>query len=168
MANKADIPTFADATNGPNSAVFLKAMELEMAIPIKMETFYVTTCTPKLKVIFPVWAFKVNHFHNWSVKKLKARLCVCGFKQVVGCDYFETFSPIVQSITICTILIKTILLSLENQQIDYTAAFVQAPIGTYVYVEMPQGFATSGEVWKLKKYIRPQTDPLELLPSHEG
>ena len=38
-------------------------------------------------------------------------------------------------------------------KIDYTAAFVQAPIGTDVYVQMPKLFSTPGKVWKLKKSI---------------
>ena len=47
----------------------------------------------------------------------------------------------------------TILVGLENQQINYTTAFVQAPIDTDVYVKMPRLFSTPGKVWKLKKCI---------------
>ena len=153
MANKMDTPTFTEAMNGPDSAGFLKAMELEMATLIEMETFDVIKRTSKLNVISSVWAFKVKRFPDGSVKKLKARLCARGFEQVEGRDYFETFSPVVQWLTVRLILIMTILLGLENQQIDYTAAFVQAPIDTDVYVEMPRLFSTPGSVWKLKKSI---------------
>ena len=37
MANKADTPTFTEVMNGPDSAGFLKAMELEMTTLINME-----------------------------------------------------------------------------------------------------------------------------------
>ena len=47
----------------------------------------------------------------------------------------------------------TILLVLKNQQIDYTATFVQVPIDTDVYVEMPRLFSTPEKIWKLKKSI---------------
>jgi hypothetical protein len=47
----------------------------------------------------------------------------------------------------------TIIMGLENKQIDYTAAFVQAPIDTNVYIEMPRMFSTQGKVWKLRKSI---------------
>jgi hypothetical protein len=47
----------------------------------------------------------------------------------------------------------TIIMGLENKQIDYTAAFVQAPIDTDVYIEMPRMFSAQGKVWKLRKSI---------------
>jgi hypothetical protein len=47
----------------------------------------------------------------------------------------------------------TILLHLENKQIDYTASFLQAPIDHDLYVEMPKLFSVKGKVWKLKRAI---------------
>jgi hypothetical protein len=44
-------------------------------------------------------------------------------------------------------------MGLENKQIDYTAAFVEAPIDTDVYIEMPRMFSFEGKVWKLRKSI---------------
>jgi hypothetical protein len=55
--------------------------------------------------------------------------------------------------TVHIILIMTILLNLENKQIDYTAAFMQAPIDHDVYVEMPKLFQVNGKVWKLKRAL---------------
>ena len=85
---------------------------------------------------------------------LKACLCARGFEQVEGRDFFETFSLVVQWLTVRLILIMTILLGLENQKIDYTAAFVQAPIDTDVYVEMSRLFSTPGKVCGLKQSPR--------------
>jgi hypothetical protein len=47
----------------------------------------------------------------------------------------------------------TILLNLENKQIDYTAAFLQAPIDHDVYVKIPKLFQVKGKVWKLQRAI---------------
>ena len=47
----------------------------------------------------------------------------------------------------------TILLGLENQQIEYNAAFVHAPIDTDAYVEMPKLISAKRKAWKLKKNI---------------
>ena len=51
----------------------------------------------------------------------------------------------------------SILINLEPSQIDYTAAFVHAPIYGIVYVEAPVGFWTQvGDVdyiWKLNKSL---------------
>ena len=123
---------------GPDSTGFLKAMELETVTLIEMDTFSVISRTSKIKVISSVWAFKVKF----------------SLMDFSGLDYFKTFSPAIQEwLTVCLILVMTILLGLENQHIDSTPAFVQAPIDTDVYVEMPRLFSTPGKVWKLKKSI---------------
>ena len=44
----------------------------------------------------------------------------------------------------------SILLNLDTTQIDYTAAFVHAPIDYRVYVECPKGFGVEGKCRKLK------------------
>ena len=153
VASNADTPTFTEAMNGPDAAGFMKAMEVEINTLIKMDTFEVVDRQPWMKVISSVWAFKVKRFPDGSIKKLKARLCARGYEQRHGQDYFKTFAPVVQWLTVRLILVVTIILGLENKQIDYTAAFVQAPIDTDVYVEMPRLFSTKGKVWKLRKSI---------------
>ena len=99
-------------------------MEIELQTLISMDTFIVIDREPWMKVISSVWAFKVKRFPDGSVRKLKARFCARGYEQVEGQDYFKTFAPVVQWLTVRLILIMTILLGLENKQIDYTAAFV--------------------------------------------
>jgi hypothetical protein len=90
---------------------------------------------------------------NGSLRKLKACICARGFEQIEGVDYFETFAPVVQWMTVRLVLVMTILLNLENKQIDYTAAFLQAPIDHDVYDEMPKLFSVKGKVWKLQRAI---------------
>ena len=46
-----------------------------------------------------------------------------------------------------------ILLQLENKQIDYTGAFLQAPLDHDVYVDMPKMFTKAGKVWLLKRAL---------------
>ena len=153
IANQDDTPTLTEAMNGPDAAGFFKAMELELQTLIDMEVFIVVNREPWMKVISTVWAFKRKRFPDGNIRKLKARLCARGFEQVEGRDYFETYAPVVQWLTVRLILVMTIIMGLENKQIDYTAAFVQAPIDTDVYIEMPRMFSTPGKVWKLRKSI---------------
>ena len=87
------------------------------------------------------------------MNKLKAWYCAHGFKQHEGVDYFETFSSVVMWLTVCLLLVMSILLDLDTSQIDYTAAFVHDPINCTVYVEMQKGLSIDGCVWKLKKCI---------------
>jgi len=83
----------------------------------------------------------------------QACICARGFEQKEGIDYFETFAPVVQWMTVCVYLIMIILLNLHNKQIDYTAAFLQAPLDHDVYVEIPKIFISPGKVWLLKRAL---------------
>jgi hypothetical protein len=106
-----------------------------------------------MKVLSGVWALKRKRYPDGSICKLKARYCARGFEQVEGVDYFETFAPVEMWLTVCLLLIMSILLELETTQIDYTAAFVHADIDCLVHVAMPPGFGVPGQVWKLRKSL---------------
>jgi hypothetical protein len=87
------------------------------------------------------------------MSKLKARFFARGFEQIEGIDFDETFAPVVNWTTVRFLLMMSILLGLETKQVDYVTAFVQADIGTTVFVEMPRGFAQPGKVPKLKNSL---------------
>jgi hypothetical protein len=153
VANKEDNPTLKEAMNGPDAAGFMKAMEIELDTLMRMNAFIVVDRKKWMNVVSSVWAFKRKRYPDGSIRKLKARICARGFEQIEGVDYFETFAPVVQWMTVRLILIMTILLNLENKQIDYTAAFLQAPLDHDVYVDMPKLFQVEGKVWLLKRAI---------------
>ena len=46
-----------------------------------------------------------------------------------------------------------LLLNLQSVQVDYTAAFPQAPLIDDVYVEMPRWFKEKNKVYKLKRNL---------------
>ena len=102
------------------------------------------------------------------MKKLKARWCCRGDKQVKDVDFFDTFAPVVNWTTVRLLLLLTAQLDLASTQVDYTAAFVHADIDlppnyeqlseeeksrVGVFVEMPRGFAKPGYVCKLNKSL---------------
>ena len=153
MANKDDNPTFLEALSGPDAAGFITAMEAEIQTLLQLDVFEIVPRPLKHKVISGVWAFKRKQYPDGLVRKLKARYCARGFEQQKGVDYFETFAPVVMWLTVRLLLIMSILMNLETKQIDYTAAFVHAPIDCIVYVEMPKGFAIEGQVWRLSKSL---------------
>ena len=124
MANKEDTPTFMEAVTGPDAAGFHTAMQKEHATLDNMETFDVVPRKPWMNVISSVWAFRRKRYPDGSIRSLKARFCARGFEQREGIDYFETFAPVVQWLTVRLILVMTILLNLETKQIDYTSAFI--------------------------------------------
>ena len=151
--NNDDNPNLTEAMNGPDSTGLIAAMEEEIDTLIGMEAFVVVDKEPWMNVVSSVWTFRRKQFPDGTICKLKARICAQGFEQKEGIDYFETFAPVVQWMTVRICLIMIILLNLQNKQIDYTAAFLQAPLDHDVYVEMPKMFTSPGKVWLLKRAL---------------
>ena len=100
-----------------------------------------------------VWAYKIKRFPDGSLRKLKARFYVKGFKQIEGIDHFETYSPVVSWLTVCLVFTIALLLKLQSIQVDYTAAFPQAPLTNDVFIEMPRGYKEKNKVYKLKRNL---------------
>ncbi|KAL7546222.1 hypothetical protein ACHAWF_011445 [Thalassiosira exigua] len=96
----------------------------------------------KMRVLPSTWAFKIKRFPDGAVKKFKACFCACGNRQEHGVNNRETWSPVVNWSTICTIMILAAKERLVSAQCDITAAFVTAPIppDEVVYVAQPCGF----------------------------
>ena len=164
-ASSEDVPNWHQAMNGPLREGFESAMATEVDTLQRKDCWEETPQEPWMNVVKSTWAFKVKRYPDSTVKKLKARFCVRGDTQVEGVDFFDTYAPVVQWSTVRLLLILSILLNLQTCQVDYTAAFVHAPIdmeedvpdsaksGKDVYVEMPKGFRKPGTVLRLKKSL---------------
>ena len=71
--------------------------------------------------------------------------------ELEGVDFEETFTPVLNWITVRTLLVLSRTLSLSTAQIDYTVAFPQLGLNEDVYVEMPRRYSEEGMILKLKK-----------------
>ena len=164
-----DNPTWDEAMNGPNQEGYWEACLKEIStLQDSMQSWEVVTRESWMNVLPSTWAFKCKRYPSGEVRKLKARFCARGDRQIEGVDYFDTFAPVVNWTTVRIMLIMSIILNLSTKQVDYTAAFVHAPIDlpphyeqmskreqeqAGVYIEMPRGFMQPGKVLKLKKSL---------------
>ena len=108
------------------------------------------------KTILSVWAFKRKRHPDGEVYKHKARLNAHGGMQRWGVDYWETYAPVVNWISIRLLLILTVVHKLETKSIDFVLAFPQAELKRDVFMELPYGFrhGKRGQfVLKLKKNL---------------
>jgi len=169
QANAQDNPNWDEAMNGPNQEGYWEACLKEIStLQDSMQSWEVVMREPWMNVLPSTWAFKCKRYPSGEVRKLKARFCARGDKQIEGVDYFDTFAPVVNWTTVRIMLIMSIILNLSTKQVDYTAAFVHAPIDlpphyeqmskreqekAGVYIEMPRGFMKPGKVLKLKKSL---------------
>ena len=94
-ANSADTPTYKQAMNGPDHDGYVDAMDAEVKNPDKqMKAWDVVSRTDNIHVLPSIWAFRCKRFPDGIVRKLKARFCVRGDRQIEDVDYFETFAPV--------------------------------------------------------------------------
>jgi len=74
---------------------------------------------------------------------------------VGGVHFWDTYSPVVQMISVRLLLVLSLLLGLKSRSIDFTLAFTQAPIDMPTYLDLPTGFSvgdsTDEYVLELKK-----------------
>ena len=168
-ANDADNPGFEEAMNGPDAEGYWEACKLEWQTLVDMKVWDVVKRQSWMRVLPCLWILRCKRFPSGLIKKLKARLCVQGNFQRKELGHFNlTWAPTVHWNTVRLILILTAAMGLCSKQVDYTAAFVHAPIDrpagydkmtpeeknkSCVFVEMPKGYAEPGKVLRLNKSL---------------
>lgn len=85
----------------------------------------------------------------------KARLMAKGFHQVVGCDFNETFSPVIKLVTIRLIVTLALINKWDLFHLDVNNAFFNGHLEEIIYMQQPQGFESSDKilVCKLQKAL---------------
>jgi Reverse transcriptase (RNA-dependent DNA polymerase) len=167
-ASDEDNPNWNQTMHGPNKEGFWESCQKEVDTLEVMETWDVVDRESWMNVLPGTWAFKIKIFPTGLIKKLKARFCVRGDRQIARVNYFDTFTPVVSWTKVQLMLILSAILDLKTQQVDYTAAFGHAPIDRGpnfdsltpeqqrrqgVYVNMLRGFSQPGKVLRLKKSL---------------
>jgi hypothetical protein len=94
------------------------------------------------KPIKAIWSFKRKNFPDGRLNKHKARLCAHGGMQRWGENYWETYSPVVNMISVKLLLVIAKIHGLESKSIDFVLAFPQADLNIDIWMELPIGFQT--------------------------
>jgi hypothetical protein len=185
-ANAEDTPTWEQAMNGPDQDGYMQACQKETDTLVEdKDAWDVVACEPWMNVLPSTWAFKCKRYPDGTINKLKSRFCVRGDKQVKGVDFCDMFTPVVNWTTVrLMLLILSIVLGLSTHQVNYTAAFVHAPIDKDpdwdsltpeeqehhgIFVEMPRGFSEPGKVLKVKRSLYGlKQSPRNFFQFHKG
>ena len=74
------------------------------------------------------WVYKLKPGDAGNPTRYKARIVVKGFQQKKGVDFDEIFSPVVQMISIRTVLSIAASMNLEVEQLDVKTTFLHGDI----------------------------------------
>jgi hypothetical protein len=119
------------------------AMHEEYDALMKNKTWRLVPPQPGQNLIDCKWVYKIKHKADGSVDRHKARLVAKGFKQRLGIDYDDTFSPVVKPATIRIILSLAISQGWDLHQLDVKNAFLHGILEEEVYMKQPPGFVSS-------------------------
>ncbi|KAL7486075.1 hypothetical protein ACHAW6_011674, partial [Cyclotella cf. meneghiniana] len=148
-------PTWTQALQGPFQDKWWEAMGAELnSLENDLHAWELVLRVDWMNVLPSTWAFRIKRFPDGLVNKFKAWFCVHGDLQKEGIDDFETWSPVVQWIMVCMMMIIAANQHLVTAQADVTAAFVHAELAPnkHICVHQPAGFCR-GHVLKLKRSV---------------
>ena len=156
LAHEDREPTSAsEAMTSSDKAKWQSAMEMEMESLRGNEVWNLVKLPENRKTVGSKWVFKVKVGPDGSIERHKARLVVQGYSQKYGLDYDETFSPVVRTESVRTVIVLA-KNNLLLQQMDVTTAFLNGILEEEVYMKQPEGFVEKGKehlVCKLNKNI---------------
>jgi hypothetical protein len=92
---------------------------------------YAKTC-----ILPGTWVFRRKRTPDGTISKYKARYCVRGDLQE---NIQETFAPFVAWSTVRLFLVLSLTLCWKTCTIDFSSAFVQAPLSDPVWIHLPRG-----------------------------
>ena len=140
--------TFKQAMKQDDRLSFIDAMEKEINDHESRTHWHVVhrdTLPAKAKPIKAIWSFKRKRAPDGSLLKHKARMCAHGGMQQWGDSYWETYSPVVNMLTVRLILAIAKIHNLDSKAIDFVLAFPQADLEEDIWMDLPIGFQVDGQ-----------------------
>ena len=134
-----------------------EAMEREIRELLGRKTWEAVTIPHGRKATKSRWVFACKYLSDGTVERFKARFVVCGYSQIYGVDYEQSFSSTMRATTFRTLVALAAQENLRAEHIDISNAFCQADIdGVDIWVEPPRGFESlcgKGQGLKLRKAL---------------
>ena len=145
-----DILRLHEAMQAKDQKEFKAAIEKEVNDQIDNGNFSVIlqSKVPTGFRVFPgVWMLvHKRDILTREIKKYKARLAYDGSRMREGEDYDKTYAPVASWMSICLLLTFVVAFGWQTQQVDYVAAYTQAPIDLDIYMKFLCGFTVPGGV----------------------
>ena len=109
---------------------------------------------PDRRCIKCKWVFDVKRDGRY-----RARLVACGYSQIPGVDFTESYSPVINDITWRILLIILLLANYNAAIVDVETAFLHGILDEEIYMDCPPGFDFGEGACVLLQAL--QTHPLQ-------
>ena len=147
--------TYSSMMKQPDRIKFIDAMLLETQEHETRGHWSVwkrSEMPPNIKTIMSIWSFKRKRAPDGRILKYKARLCCHGGMQQWGVNFWETYAPVINWLSVRTLLALSLIHGLHTRSIDFVLAFPQAKLESDVFMEIPMGM-NYGEENDRKNYV---------------
>lgn len=119
------------------------AMQVEINNMVETGTFELVPPEEGQNPVSCGWVHKTKLDAFGTLLKLRSRLVARGNEQEEGIDFLETFSPVVRTATIRTVLHVDVTKKWKIKQLDVQNAFLHGDLKETVYMTQPPGFVDS-------------------------
>ncbi len=132
-----DEPSLQEAMNSDYAKEWQEAIDTELAGMWEKGVFSDVPMPPDRKPVGTKFVLKIKRNADGTIERFKARLVAQGFSQQQGIDYGQTFSPVVATDVLRTILALAAAKSWDVQALDFTQAYLNADIDADLWVRLP-------------------------------
>ena len=101
------------------------------------------------------WVYKLKHGASGELKSYNVRLVACGYAQIFGVDFDETYSPVARLTSLRILFAISAQLRLRIHQMDVDTAFLNAEVSEEIYIKPLEGFPRPPNMncFRLKKAL---------------
>jgi len=147
--------TRKQAMQSPQKDFWLEAEQKEIESITKKKVLQPAQLPRGKKLLKTKWVYKVKYGADGELKSYKVRLVACGYAQIFGVDFDETYSPVIRLTSLRLLFAISAQLGLMIHQMDVDTAFLHADIQEEIYIKPPEGFALPEGMncFKLKKAL---------------
>jgi hypothetical protein len=152
--------SYKEARASIEAAGWQQSMDEEMANLRRLGCWTVlprSSLPPNTPIMGTRWTYRKKTDENGTFTRYRGRLVAKGFSQILGINYFESFSPVASFVTIRTLFALTALPMFKVYQYDVQVAFIQSvidPTHPPVYCDPAEGYEDRRHyVYQLHKHL---------------